>query len=70
MTMPRGLIKATNYWNNVEAWRDWKALSAKAVDMGMAEIVRKYEPTPDAGWRRIDKALAKLRAELAKVSHE
>jgi hypothetical protein len=29
MGIPRGLIKATAYWNKVEAWKDWDKLAAQ-----------------------------------------
>lgn len=64
MGMPRGLIKATNYYNKIEAWNDWRNMAQRAMDADKADLVAKYEPKPDAGWRTIDKCKAKLRAEL------
>ena len=67
--MPAGLNKATNYYNRVEAWRDWHKLATQVCDAGMPELVRKYAPLETFGWRKVDKCIAKLRAafEAAKV---
>ena len=64
MGMPRGLIRATNYYNKIEAWNDWRKMAQRAIDAGKAELAEKYQPKPDAGWRTIDKCIAKVRAEL------
>lgn len=54
--MPAGLTKATNYYNRLAAWRDWEAIAARHP-----EIAARFAPRPNAGWRTIDKAIAKLR---------
>jgi hypothetical protein len=65
MGMPRGLIKATAYYNKIEAWKDWKRVAQQAIDAGASDLVDKYQPEADAGWRTIDKCRHKLEAELA-----
>jgi hypothetical protein len=56
MGMPRGLIKSTNYWNRVEAWKDWEKAASAAP-----ELAKQFQPPADAGWRTIDKCIEKLR---------
>jgi hypothetical protein len=57
MGMPRGLIKANAYHQNLSAWEDWRNLSAKMVADGCADLVAKYKPGEGAGWRCVDKAI-------------
>jgi len=61
--MPRGLIKATSYYNTIEARRDFWKLAYEIVDAGHSEIVVKHTPPVNAGWRKIDKSLSAMRAE-------
>lgn len=61
MGMPRGLSKATNYYNRLEAWRDWRKLASEVEGAGLIDLVVKYAPPETAGWRKIDKAIADLR---------
>jgi hypothetical protein len=61
MSMPKGLAKATNYYNRLEAWRDWNKLATKVSNAGKSDLVEKYRPAEDAGWRKVDKAIAALR---------
>ncbi len=62
--MPAGLNKATNYYNRLEAWRDWNALAKKIAVAGYGDLVLDNEPPAGAGWRKVDKCIAKLRAEF------
>ena len=64
MGMPMGLAKATNYYNKLEAWKDWLHLAKQAHAAGQTLLVRKYQPADNAGWKTIDKRLAALRADL------
>jgi hypothetical protein len=66
MGMPRGLAKITNYYNRLEAQRDWEKAVLAAGNVPIAEIVA-VAPKPEYGWRRIDKCTAKLKALIAKV---
>jgi len=65
MGMPRGLAKATNYYNRLEAWRDFRLIYANAVAIGLGDQAIEFYPPDDAGWRTIDKSIAKIR-ELIK----
>jgi len=60
----RNLFGSTNYWNRVQAWADWKALSNIAVSKGFLEIVKKLTPPENASWRQIDACIAKLRESM------
>ena len=62
--MPKGLSKATNYYNRLEAQRDWKRISQEANDSGFGELVAKHTPPEGAGWRKIDKCIAALRDDI------
>jgi hypothetical protein len=64
MGMPRGLAKATNFYNKQEAWKDWLRLAKQAHLMNCSDLVRKFQPADNAGWRKIDKATAALREEM------
>jgi len=55
--MSKGLNIATNYYNRIQAWRDWQRLA----DQCDSDLVDLYQPPEDAGWRTIDKQIAKLR---------
>ena len=62
MAMPRGLIKTTAYYNRIESWRDFRKLAAQVEQAGYGDLVKKHQPPETAGWRRVDKAAAKLKA--------
>lgn len=59
--MPAGLNKATNYYNKLEALRDWRCTVAEAESLGLGEEARRVAPADHFGWRRIDKCTSKLR---------
>ena len=62
MGMPKGLAKATNYYNRLEALRDWQRVCQDARKIGMSEEeIGQYAPPDGAGWKTIDKHIAKLR---------
>ena len=61
MSMPKGLAKATNYYNRLEAQCDWNKLATDVSNAGRLDLVDKFRPNEDAGWRKIDKAIAALR---------
>lgn len=69
MGMPKGLAKATNYYNRLEAWRDWEKALADAGNVPVATIAA-IAPQPEYGWRRIDKCTAKLKALTAPTSEQ
>lgn len=64
MGMPRGLIKATAYFNNLEAWKDWQKIKEQAIAAGLADLAEQLQPPEEAGWRKVDKAKAKLRKAI------
>ena len=57
---PRGLIKATAYYNNLQAWADWNKLTDYALTLGLGDLVKQYEPPPGSGWRKVDKSIKAL----------
>jgi len=61
--MKAGLIKLTAVANTLQAWEDWEKLACEAVDLGMEEQ-EIDDPPPQAGWRAIDKHIAKLRKQI------
>lgn len=61
MSMPKGLGKATNYYNRLEAWRDWGKIANQVMQAGRVDLVQKFAPPDSAGWRKIDKAISALR---------
>lgn len=67
MGMPKGLAKATNYYNRLEAQHDWERISKEMVEAGYVELVAKHTPPRGAGWRKIDKCIAALRADVDKA---
>ena len=62
--MVRNLARLTNAANRMQAREDWARLAEKARTAGYAELVERLCPPADAGWRRIDAAIAELRAAL------
>lgn len=64
--MPRGLAKITNYYNRLEAWRDWEKALALAGNVKLADVER-IAPKPEYGWRKIDKCTAKLKELIAQA---
>jgi hypothetical protein len=61
MSMPYGLKKATNYYQRIEAWKDWRALFEEAKKRGLFDQAILLYPPDTAGWRTIDKQIGKLR---------
>lgn len=60
----RNLARISNYYNRIEAVKDWNELVMKAYEMGHGDLAAKHKPQPDSGWRKIDKAIKNLREEL------
>lgn len=61
--MPKGLNIATNYYNRIEAWKDWQRLARQ-----YPELAKQFQPAQDAGWKTIDRQIAKLRAAAEEQS--
>ena len=60
----RNLSRITNYYNKQEAWLDWLHIAKQAHMANQTALVRKHQPADNAGYRKIDKAIVALRAEL------
>ena len=61
----RNLAKYTNYYNHKEALKDWERLANNTIHFyGGNNLVEALKPPEYAGWRTIDKCIAKLRKEL------
>jgi hypothetical protein len=60
----RNLSRISNYWNNVQARHDWQHIAKQAEAAGRDDLIKKYQPAGDAGWRKIDAAIAAVRAAL------
>lgn len=60
----RNFYRINNYFNKEEAWKDWIHISQQARAAGKTMLAKKYRPALSAGWRTIDKKIAKLRAAL------
>lgn len=65
--MLHGLKKATNYYNKLEAWKDWQTMLATAQTLGLEEQALALMPQENWSWRRIDKQTAKLNELISKV---
>ena len=62
--MGHGLWKLHHAAQTIEAKRDFARLANQAINSGKAALVKKHFYPEGAGWRTIDKHLAKLRAAL------
>lgn len=60
----RNLARLTNAANRIEAWNDWHKIAYQAMGAGRRDLVTKHQPPGNAGWRKIDKCIAALRADL------
>lgn len=69
--MPYGLKKATNYYNKLEAWRDWQVTAKKALAAGMPEeMINSIAPAEFWPWRKIDQRTSILAKFLLKFKPE
>jgi hypothetical protein len=62
----RNLNRITNYYNRVEAWKDWKRAADEALRLGLVEEVKRLRPADDAPWRKIDRSTAALKEIIEK----
>lgn len=60
----RGLLKLHHAAQTLEAKRDFARLVNDAVNAGRADLAKKHFYPEGAGWRVIDKHLARLRDAL------
>lgn len=66
----RGLWKLHHAAQTAEAKRDFAALVTRAVNAGRADLAKKHFYPEGAGWRVIDKHLARLRTALGEQAKE
>lgn len=60
--IPRGLIKATAYYNNAEAQYLWDETARTAIKAGVSQNdIASLSPAVNWGWRKTDKATNLLR---------
>jgi hypothetical protein len=59
--MPYGLNKATNYYNKIEAWKDWEKAYTLAQSLGLQNVADSFRPFPYWPWKKIDARTAKLK---------
>ena len=60
----QGIYKIHGAVQTQAAWQDWYAIAKKACDAGRPDLVLTYKPAYNAGWRKIDQCIAKIRNEL------
>lgn len=65
----RNFARINNYYNRIEAVNDWNKLAAEILKTEHWRLVWKWKPADNAGWRKIDKAIAGLRKEYQAVEH-
>lgn len=63
--MGRGLWKLHHAAQTLQAKRDFAALANQAINAGRAPLVKKHFYPVGAGWKTIDKHIAKLRDALS-----
>lgn len=68
--MAKGLWRLHHAAQTAQAKRDFAALVTMAVNAGRADLAKKYFYPEGAGWRVIDKHLARLRTALAEQGKE
>jgi hypothetical protein len=56
----KNFARINNYYNRIEAWKDWNALAAKHP-----RLAKQFAPPKNSGWRKVDKSILALRAALA-----
>lgn len=68
--MARGLNIATNYFNRIEAVKDFNKVAAKLVAIGKRDFVMANLPPEKAGWKTIDKHTAILKENLRECTEK
>ena len=63
----RGLWKLHHAAQTMEAKRDFARLANDAINAGRVDLVKKHFYREGAGWRTIDRCIAKLRKALARL---
>lgn len=62
--MSRNVARINNYYNRMSAWDDWMKIETCAMGAGLVDLVYKYCPELDAGYRKIDEASRNLRRAI------
>lgn len=57
----RGIWRIHHAVQTAEAWKDWRRLAEEYTRQGHGALVQQLQPPTGAGWRTIDKRIAKLR---------
>ena len=57
----RNFARINNYYNKIEAIKDWNNFAGECVAAGHADLVLKFRPDESMGWRAIDARIEKLR---------
>jgi len=65
--MLHGLKKVTNYYNKLEAWKDWQTMLVTAQTLGLEEQALALMPQENWPWRRIDKQTARLKKLISEA---
>jgi len=60
----RNFARINNYYNKIEAIKDWNNIAGEAVSNGHVELVLKFKPDESMGWRAIDARIEKLRQAI------
>lgn len=60
----KGIHKATGAAQTTAAWADWRYLADKLAEAGRGDLIQEYQPKSGAGWRAVDKQIAKVRAVM------
>lgn len=61
----RNFARINNYYNRIEAERDWRRIAVAALRCGYAVIVRDIIPAEPATVKQFDTAIAELRKRIA-----
>lgn len=64
----RNFARINNYYNRLEAVKDWRELFWKACELGCRDLAIKHKPKPNSSWRKIDEAIKNLREDLEKIA--
>ena len=60
----RNLRRLTYAANTIQAREDWRKLADFAEARGHVDLVEQFTPPAYAGWKRIDRCIARLREAL------
>ena len=61
----RNISRINNYYNRIEALKDWKKLAAECTRAGHEDLVKQFTPPDGSGWKTIDYRIGRLRKAVA-----